>query len=904
MQANPMRSLYGFAKQREEEANGLTQILGQVLGQNADLSGGRQLQPQLATHTPASQQSNVPPKIAFAGFGPSDQNNFNSHSKHDAAMSNNQSYIRTPSAENGNALARSAAANNNADMDAQKLLSERMGMRYSPALAPDSAIDTTEVFGPDPRSAPAAQPEAVDAATAPLMAPRAAAPENAKATIESILAGLGDNPEDAAKKAKNMSQGEMWLALGKGIGQIGKGQAVDISSVVQMRQKRLATSAAETKDVARRRAAASLVFEQSGDASMATAVGQGAISYSDFTTERQRKEVNARANAALVKEAQKNNLMAEIVGDMDFLSDEQKELYAKATKEGVDLTTLMKPYELEQAADKAALATAKLDEEEQTRDGAIASLRESPSKVDTATARNLEMDPNLSLKDARDLALKEFPVDKPDDLTTTRKDYEYYLETLKPGETPIPFNFFRLQRDSAAGGNPFNVAQNANGEWVIANGAAPTASATGVATPVEAGGVNLVGGPTVANAMTLKDATTLTDLNQAQLKLATDQQFSGPQAEANLLATTQANALKAATAPLVVAQSEADLAATTQANTQATVMDPILTDTAVADLNAKLVQLDQDIATAPDNVARSGLEVEKLQTELEIMQSNQDLDVDIKKANLARLNQDLKNAAANFETAQTKVASAAKATSQTSALRRDNLYRLISDVYDTSLEFAGDDVLSGAYRDFMSTFFKSSDAGKAQGQIQGIDANNFIENLSNLKAQSPTGASGLGSASNIEGDRLVQLFGALQVGGDPATLRENLRAMANYALDYVHGTPDQIQAAVEAGEYDQSVGDIYGARWRIDGDPDKNDNQALVGDLGAITPLRYNTVPEFTVLNPQTPEDVAGATLEEADNTLTAIGLTPAAVMAMSFADMQALPDDKKAIVRAWMEGN
>jgi hypothetical protein len=872
MQANPMRSLYGFAKQREEEANGLTQILGQVLGQNADLSGNQQQQQQ-----PMVQDAlfRTPPG--------SDQTPFKAQI---------MPYLTPPGSDQTPFVPQLLQADAPALSDAQK----------NGWISSQTDASVAQRLG-------VAQPEAVDAATAPLMAPRAAAPENAKATIESILAGLGDNPEDAAKKAKNMSQGEMWLALGKGIGQIGKGQAVDISSVVQMRQKRLATSAAETKDVARRRAAASLVFEQSGDASMATAVGQGAISYSDFTTERQRKEVNARANAALVREAQKNNLMAEIVGGMDFLSDEQKELYAKATKAGVDLTTLMKPYELEQAADAAALATAKLDEEEQTRDGAIASLRESPSKVDTATARNLEMDPNLSLKDARDLALKEFPVDKPDDLTTTRKDYEYYLEKdVKEGETPIPFNIFRLQRDSAAGGNPFNVAQNANGEWVIANGAAPTASATGVATPVEAGGVNLVGGPTVANAnqmaMSAKDAATLTALNQDQLKLATDQQFAGPQAEANLLATTQANALKAATAPLVVAQSEADLAATTQANTQATVMDPILTDTAVADLNAKLVQLDQDIATAPDNVAKAGLEVEKLQTELKIMQSNQNLDVDIKKANLARLNQDLKNAAANFETAQTKVASAAKATSQTSALRRDNLYRLISDVYDTSLEFAGDDVLSGAYRDFMSTFFKSSDAGKAQGQIQGIDANNFIENLSSLKAQSPTGASGLGSASNIEGDRLVQLFGALEVGGDPAILRENLRAMANYALDYVHGTPEQIQAAVEAGEYDQSVGDIYGARWRVDGDPDKNDNQALVGDLGAITPLRYNTVPEFTVLNPQTPEDAAGATLEEADNTLTAIGLTPAAVMAMSFADMQALPDDKKAIVRAWMEGN
>ena len=350
MQANPMRSLYGFAKQREEEANGLTQILGQVLGQNADLSGNQQQQQQpmvqdaLFRTPPGSDQTPLPTQdLLFRTPPGSDQTPF------------------VPQLLQANALAQTTA-----------------------------------------------QPEAVDAATAPLMAPRAAAPENAKATIESILAGLGDNPEDAAKKAKNMSQGEMWLALGKGIGQIGKGQAVDISSVVQMRQQRLATSAAETKDVARRRAAASLVFEQSGDASMATAVGQGAISYSDFTTERQRKEVNARANAALVKEAQKNGIMAEIVGGMDFLSDEQKELYAKATKEGVDLTTLMKPYELEQAADKAALETAKLDEKEQQRDGAQKFYEESSVPVDQATARYLAQT-DMSVKEARELALKDFP---------------------------------------------------------------------------------------------------------------------------------------------------------------------------------------------------------------------------------------------------------------------------------------------------------------------------------------------------------------------------------------------------------------------------------------------------------------------------------------------------------------
>lgn len=615
MQANPMRSLYGFAKQREEEANGLTQILGQVLGQNADLSGNQQ-----------QQQQPVVQDALFRTPPGSDQTPFKAQ---------NMPYLTPPGSDQ---------------------------TPFVPQLLQASALAQTAA---QPRTdAPDAQPEAVDAATAPLMAPRAAAPENAKSTIESILAGLGENPEDAAKKAKNMSQGEMWLALGKGIGQIGKGQAVDISSVVQMRQQRLATSAAETKDVARRRAAASLVFEQSGDASMATAVGKGAISYSDFTTERQRKEVNARANAALVKEAQKNNLMAEIVGDMDFLSPEQRKLYAKATEAGVDLTTLMKPYELEQAADAAALATAKLEEKAQQRDGAQKFYKESSVPVDQATARYLEQT-DMSVKEARELALKEFPVDKPDDLTTTRKDYEYYLETLKPGETPIPFNFFRLQRDSAAGGNPLNVAQNANGEWVIANGAAPTASTTGEAIPVKPGGVNLVGGPTVANAMTLKDATTLTDLNQAQLKLATEQQtaqFAGPQAEANLLGTTQENALKAATAPLVVAQSEADLDATTQATAQAAQMNPLEVSAATTQLEADRFNLTQQLENAPTEQLRTKAVAGLAELTLKEALSAEGLDKTTKELNIKTATLALAEAERKANTERELSATTAKAT--------------------------------------------------------------------------------------------------------------------------------------------------------------------------------------------------------------------------------------------------
>ena len=616
MQANPMRSLHGFAQQRKDEVNSLTQILGQVLSQNADLSGNQQ-QPMVQDAV-----FRTPPGANQTPF-----------------ETQNMSYLTPPGA-------------NQTPFEAQLLQ----------ANAPVQTI--TE----PPAVVPVRQPEAVDEATAPLMAPRAAAPENAKSTIESILAGLGVDSEEAAKKAKNMSQGEMWLALGKGIGQIGKGQAVDISSVVQMRQQRLATSAAETKDVARRRAAASLVFEQSGDASMATAVGQGAISYSDFTTERQRKEVNARANAALVKEAQKNNLMAKIVGDMDFLSPEQKELYAKATKEGVDLTTLMKPYELEQAADAAALVTAERAEEEEKRGGAITYFSKSSDPINRATARYLQMDPTISIKDAREQARLDH---KTDDLTTTRKDYEFYLENdVKESETPIPFNIFRLQRDSAAGGNPISVVQNSNGEWVIANNAASTAAGTDATTPVGASEGNLVpvddakkfteiglnqeklaqlktlAPVTLASQQTALQAATLAvekartlapvdraranlDLAKAQLDLANLANMSETD-----MAQNEAN----------LAQTQAQTAALAQTTEQATVMGPILTDTAVANLNAARFTFQQQIQNAPTEQLRAQAVAGLAELTLREALAAQGLDTETKQLNIRTATFDLAEA--------------------------------------------------------------------------------------------------------------------------------------------------------------------------------------------------------------------------------------------------------------------
>ena len=357
---NIMRSIGGFIQEREKESKDLSSILGKLLGQTTDLSGGRQMQQQ--------QQQPMVQDALFRTPPGSDQ----------TPLPTQDLLFRTPP---------------NSDQTP-----------FAPQLLQANALAQTAT---QPQTAvPVAPPEAVDAATAPLMAPRAAAPENAKSTIESILAGLGVDSEEAAKKAKNMSQGEMWMALGKGIGQIGKGQAVDIDSIVQMRRQRLDKSATELQDVARRRAAASLVYEQSGDASMASAVGQGAISYSDFTTERQRKEVNARANAALVRQAKQDGYMAKIVEGMDSLPESEKAAVTEAIANGVPFESALKPFQLDEAAKLAAQEQAKRDQLTDERDATMDLYTRSSDPYENQIAKAMRADRTLTFEAATEIVRK------------------------------------------------------------------------------------------------------------------------------------------------------------------------------------------------------------------------------------------------------------------------------------------------------------------------------------------------------------------------------------------------------------------------------------------------------------------------------------------------------------------
>jgi hypothetical protein len=140
--------------------------------------------------------------------------------------------------------------------------------------------------------------------------------DNKPATIESILSDLTKDPDNAEAKAKSRGQGEMWMALGKGLGQIGKGQAVDISTIVQMRQQRLDKAADTLKDKQRNTAAASLIYETTGDENLARAAFMGVVDYKDVLSKQQIDRANKQADDLLLAKAAENNALLPMIKDM------------------------------------------------------------------------------------------------------------------------------------------------------------------------------------------------------------------------------------------------------------------------------------------------------------------------------------------------------------------------------------------------------------------------------------------------------------------------------------------------------------------------------------------------------------------------------------------------------------
>lgn len=82
-----------------------------------------------------------------------------------------------------------------------------------------------------------------------------------------------------------------------------------------------------------------------------------------------------------------------------------------------------------------------------------------------------------------------------------------------------------------------------------------------------------------------------------------------------------------------------------------------------------------------------------------------------------------------------------------------------------------------------------------------------LSSLKQLKAASPTGGSGLGSLTEKEGKRLENMYGVLDVGGDKATLKNDIKRLKQTAFDYIHGSKKEREEALANGDITKAEND-------------------------------------------------------------------------------------------------
>lgn len=91
--------------------------------------------------------------------------------------------------------------------------------------------------------------------------------------------------------------------------------------------------------------------------------------------------------------------------------------------------------------------------------------------------------------------------------------------------------------------------------------------------------------------------------------------------------------------------------------------------------------------------------------------------------------------------------------------------------------------------------FPATDARNLQAELDTIGAGSMIQTMMQLKAASPTGASGLGALSEKEGQTLRDSLGSLDTWQDPAQLRRNLENIKSVYTNMLLGwgyTPEEV----------------------------------------------------------------------------------------------------------------
>ena len=114
----------------------------------------------------------------------------------------------------------------------------------------------------------------------------------------------------------------------------------------------------------------------------------------------------------------------------------------------------------------------------------------------------------------------------------------------------------------------------------------------------------------------------------------------------------------------------------------------------------------------------------------------------------------------------------------------------------------------GTVIDIAKSAFPGTQEYKLKNQILPAMKDSIaLSSLKQLKAASPTGASGLGSLTEKEGKRLENMYGVLDVGGDKVTLKNDIKRLKQTVFDYIHGSKNERKEALANGDITKDQND-------------------------------------------------------------------------------------------------
>lgn len=550
-----------------------------------------------------------------------------------------------------------------------------------------------------------------------------AAPQN----VEDIIAGL--YPEQTEADQREARRRDVLLGLSRGFSAMSQGRPIELSDIAQRSEERRRQAVLDMREREKARAAAGLVYGQTGDAGLASAIATGAISYNDVLTERQMRRAEEIANDQRIKDAAAAGALADTARSMGL-----PDSIVKAAEAGADITTSLDLYDKKRLADK------------------LASQEQQQAEV---YAQNV-LDAEEVLKTA----------------ATGTPEYRAAERVVALGGTESYFDIIKTRVPEKA--PPVVLGQS---EILVD----------------PATGKQLAAGPAPDEKQFARQEDVA--LWEDSRKIA---EQTSPEALARFLTSYPTPADLAKTRAVAIGGGA----------------------TTISALNEALADQGLTVVEDPNNpgnplVGEDGKYVTTM--------------VAGGKADIAAQEEQRQQEAAAAEAEQ--LASKEEMRAQQEIVRNGQAMRLAKDVYDLSLDFTGG-ALAGKAREFIANQFSASAAGQAQGQLKGIEVSIFVDQLTKMRESSPTGAA-VGNVTEGERAALAAAFGALQIGGDPAVLRQNLRAFANAQLDLIYGTPEQLRQAVKDGKIDAATAEKFGARYVID----DTEDAAMTGDLGAIQPL-------------------------------------------------------------------